>query len=93
MDFYRQVKHALGSLSPQAVMPVDPDDAVHTLAVIDAAPVQRAERWFTSTRRALAERAPTTLAHGHRGILPTLASIACPGPVAVPGTHCSRWPP
>jgi len=37
VDFYRQVKHALGSFSPQVVMPVDPDDAVHTLAVIDAA--------------------------------------------------------
>ncbi|HZY00634.1 MAG TPA: Gfo/Idh/MocA family oxidoreductase [Dermatophilaceae bacterium] len=36
-DFYRQVKRALGTADPQAAMPVDPYDAVHTLAVIDAA--------------------------------------------------------
>jgi len=37
VDFYRQVKRALGAPDPAATMPVDPSDAVHTLAVIDAA--------------------------------------------------------
>ena len=37
VDFYRQVKRALATQDPQAAMPVDPYDAVHTLAVIDAA--------------------------------------------------------
>jgi predicted dehydrogenase len=37
VDFYSQVKQALGAHDPQAHMPVDPYDAVHTLAVIDAA--------------------------------------------------------
>jgi len=37
VDFYRQVKRALGTQDPQTAMPVDPYDAVHTLAVIDAA--------------------------------------------------------
>jgi predicted dehydrogenase len=37
VDFYRQVKRALGTQDPQAAMPVDPYDAVHNLAVIDAA--------------------------------------------------------
>lgn len=36
-DFYTAVAAALESESPQANMPVDPRDAVHTLAVIDAA--------------------------------------------------------
>ena len=36
-DLYRAVAAALGSADPQAAMPVDPWDAVHTLAVIDAA--------------------------------------------------------
>ena len=36
-DFYRQVALALTAPDPQAAMPVDPRDAVHTLAVIDAA--------------------------------------------------------
>ena len=36
-DFYRQVSLALASQTRQADMPVDPYDAVHTLAVIDAA--------------------------------------------------------
>ena len=36
-DFYRQVARALAAKDPQAAMPVDPCDAVHTLAVIDAA--------------------------------------------------------
>lgn len=37
VDFYRQVMAALATQDPQAAMPVDPYDAVHTLAVIDAA--------------------------------------------------------
>lgn len=36
-DFYRAVAAALGSDNPAANMPVDPRDAVHTAAVIDAA--------------------------------------------------------
>lgn len=36
-DFYRAVAAALDSDNPQGNMPVDPRDAVHTLAVIDAA--------------------------------------------------------
>ena len=36
-DFYRQVAAALGSADPQEGLPVDPRDAVHVLAVIDAA--------------------------------------------------------
>jgi len=39
VDFYREVGRALGRQDPQAAMPVDPYDAVHTLAVIDAARV------------------------------------------------------
>jgi predicted dehydrogenase len=37
VDFYRGVARALATQNPQAAMPVDPYDAVHTLAVIDAA--------------------------------------------------------
>jgi predicted dehydrogenase len=37
VDFYLGVSHALGTQDPQSAMPVDPYDAVHTLAVIDAA--------------------------------------------------------
>ena len=37
VDFYRQVGRALLAPDPQATMPVNPYDAVHTLAVIDAA--------------------------------------------------------
>jgi len=37
VDFYRQVRAALATEDPQSAMPVDPYDAVHTLAVIDAA--------------------------------------------------------
>jgi predicted dehydrogenase len=37
--FYRAVAGALASSDPQATMPVDPRDAVHVLAVIDAARV------------------------------------------------------
>jgi len=37
VDFYRRVKRALGTQDPQTAMPVDPYDAVPTLAVIDAA--------------------------------------------------------
>ncbi|MFC7594217.1 Gfo/Idh/MocA family protein [Terrabacter sp. GCM10028922] len=36
-DFYRGVAAALAGSDPQAMMPVDPRDAVHVLAVIDAA--------------------------------------------------------
>ena len=36
-DFYREVAAALRSPEPQEGMPVDPRDAVHVLAVIDAA--------------------------------------------------------
>lgn len=38
-DFYRAVAQALESDDPVAAMPVDPRDAVHTAAVIDAARV------------------------------------------------------
>ncbi|MBK8469641.1 MAG: Gfo/Idh/MocA family oxidoreductase [Actinomycetales bacterium] len=38
-DFYRQVAAALALTNPQDGMPVDPLDAVHVLAVIDAARV------------------------------------------------------
>ena len=41
-DLYRAVAAALASPDPQAAMPVDPWDAVHTLAVIDAARVSAA---------------------------------------------------
>jgi len=39
VDFYREVRGALDTENPRAHMPVDPYDAVHTLAVIDAARV------------------------------------------------------
>ncbi len=42
-DLYRAVAAALASDDPQAAMPVDPWDAVHTLAVIDAARVSATE--------------------------------------------------
>ncbi len=42
-DLYRAVVASLGAADPQAAMPVDPWDAVHTLAVIDAARVSAAE--------------------------------------------------
>lgn len=42
-DFYRAVVAALGAPDPQAAMPVDPADAVHVLAVIDAARRSAAE--------------------------------------------------
>jgi predicted dehydrogenase len=42
VDFYRGVGRAVGTQDPQAAMPVDPSDAVHTLAVIDAARVSAA---------------------------------------------------
>jgi len=42
VDFYRQVRAALATQDPQGAMPVDPYDAVHTLAVIDAARVSAA---------------------------------------------------
>jgi len=37
VDFYRAVDAALRGAEPQGAMPVDPRDAVHVLAVIDAA--------------------------------------------------------
>ncbi len=43
-DLYRAVAAALASDDPQAAMPVDPWDAVHTLVVIDAARVSAAEQ-------------------------------------------------
>ena len=42
-DLYRAVRAALWATDPQAAMPVDPWDAVHTLEVIDAARVSAAE--------------------------------------------------
>lgn len=36
-DLYRQVARALATADPQRAMPVDPMDAVHVLAIIDAA--------------------------------------------------------
>ena len=42
-DLYRAVAAALASPDPQGAMPVDPWDAVHTLAVIDAARVSAAQ--------------------------------------------------
>lgn len=36
-DFYRQVTAALSSTDPQGQMPVDPQDSVHVLSVLDAA--------------------------------------------------------
>ena len=41
-DFYREVAVALRQDDPQAAMPVDPHDAVHVLAVLDAARVSAA---------------------------------------------------
>lgn len=43
-DYYRAVAGALGAPDPRAAMPVDPWDAVHVLAVIDAARVAAAEQ-------------------------------------------------
>ena len=42
-DLYRAVAAALASPDPQSAMPVDPWDAVHTLAVIDAARLSAAD--------------------------------------------------
>jgi len=50
VDFYRQVKQALGTENPQGAMPVDPYDAVHTLAVIDAARVSAAQGTVVQVR-------------------------------------------
>jgi len=50
VDFYRKVKRALGAADPQAAMPVDPYDAVHTLAVIDAARVSAADATVVQVR-------------------------------------------
>jgi predicted dehydrogenase len=43
VDFYLQVGRALRTEDPQAAMPVNPADAVHTLAVIDAARASAAQ--------------------------------------------------
>src|SRR6478735_8136308 len=43
-DFYRAVAGALATSDPQATVPVDPRDAVHVLAVIDAARVSARDR-------------------------------------------------
>jgi hypothetical protein len=43
VDFYRQVKSALGTEDPPCAMPVDPYDGVHTLAVLDAARASAAQ--------------------------------------------------
>ncbi|GAA5029256.1 Gfo/Idh/MocA family oxidoreductase [Terrabacter aeriphilus] len=43
-DFYRAVAAALGSADPQSAMPVDPRDAVHVLAVLDAARISARDR-------------------------------------------------
>jgi len=50
VDFYRQVKRALGTQDSQTAMPVDPYDAVHTLAVIDAARVSAASGTVVQVR-------------------------------------------
>jgi predicted dehydrogenase len=50
VDFYRQVKRALGTQDPQGAMPVDPYDAVHTLAVIDAARASSAQGTVVQVR-------------------------------------------
>ena len=42
-DYYRAVAAALAAPDPQAAMPVDPWDAVHVLAVVDAARAAAAE--------------------------------------------------
>ncbi|GAA4406190.1 Gfo/Idh/MocA family oxidoreductase [Fodinibacter luteus] len=42
-DLYRAVAAALAAPDPQAAMPVDPWDAVHTLAVLDAARASAAQ--------------------------------------------------
>jgi predicted dehydrogenase len=43
-DFYRAVAAAVRSSDPQSTMPVDPRDAVHVLAVIDAARISARDR-------------------------------------------------
>jgi predicted dehydrogenase len=50
VDFYRQVKRALVTTDPQGAMPVDPSDAVHTLAVIDAARASAAHQTVIQVR-------------------------------------------
>ncbi len=49
-DLYRAVAAALESADPQAAMPVDPWDAVHTLAVIDAARESAAQERVVTVR-------------------------------------------
>ena len=47
-DFYRIVARALDRPDPQTAMPVDPKDAVHVLAVIDAARISARGRQVVS---------------------------------------------
>lgn len=49
-DYYRAVAAALTAPDPQAAMPVDPWDAVHVLAVVDAARVAAAEQRVVDVR-------------------------------------------
>jgi len=49
-DLYRAVAAALASPDPQGAMPVDPWDAVHTLAVIDAARASAASESVVAVR-------------------------------------------
>lgn len=60
VEFYRAVGAALSAAEPQAAMPVDPHDAVHTLAVIDAA------RTSSEGQRVVEVRSPGTRP-GHTG--------------------------
>ena len=57
VDFYRQVVRALATPNPQAAMPVDPYDAVHTLAVIDAARASDAHGTVEQVRTLIAKSA------------------------------------
>jgi predicted dehydrogenase len=50
VDFYRQVSVALGTQHAQEAMPVDPHDAVHTAAVIDAARSSAAQATVVQVR-------------------------------------------
>ena len=69
-DLYRAVSAALESADPQAAMPVDPWDAVHTLAVIDAARVSAAEERVVAVETPPATDPPpglVRLTHGFAG--------------------------
>ena len=64
VDFYRQVSRALATEDPQAAMPVDPAEAVHALAVIDAARVSAA-RGTVERVRTPGVRTPGSALPGH----------------------------